>query len=345
MYFRASLTRGVGLCQLMTVKKTRCLLLRLSSFGDVVLASAALAALPSDTHEVVWVIASRFQGLLQAHPSGVRVIPFDSRDGFFGWYQLCRTLWNERFDIVFDLHGSLRTRILRILFRLWSLKDRRSYTLKLLPKQRLRELCVLVFKGLVPKRCWPTPWVERYALGIAHARPDFTFYRLNQAERLVALMPSSRWPQKAWSTASYVECIRLLPCPVIVLGTKEDRASHVLCQALDQASIPYIHGITQSVPELIAMLSRTALYVGSDTGIAHLAEAMGIPVFVLFGPTHPMLGFGPWRTESQSLGSPLGCRPCSKSGRICFRFWDKRACLKRLEPKEVAARVIHHLAQ
>ena len=42
--------------------------------------------------------------------------------------------------------------------------------------------------------------------------------------------------------------------------------------------------------EVARMLRRAALYVGNDSGITHLAAAVGVPVVALFGPTDPARG-------------------------------------------------------
>jgi heptosyltransferase-2 len=46
----------------------------------------------------------------------------------------------------------------------------------------------------------------------------------------------------------------------------------------------------------------------------HVAEACGVPVVALFGPTHPRLGFGPLREDSVVLSVELSCRPCDLHG-------------------------------
>ncbi len=61
----------------------------------------------------------------------------------------------------------------------------------------------------------------------------------------------------------------------------------------------------------------------NDSGLLHIAEAVGTPVAALFGPTVEAFGFAPWRAESRVFSAPLGCRPCSKHGQADCRFDDK----------------------
>ena len=52
-----------------------------------------------------------------------------------------------------------------------------------------------------------------------------------------------------------------------------------------------------------SLLSGAQLFIGNDSGPAHIAAAFGVPVVVLFGPSDPVV-WAPWRTESRVLASP-----------------------------------------
>ena len=68
-----------------------------------------------------------------------------------------------------------------------------------------------------------------------------------------------------------------------------------------------------------------------------MAEAMGTPSVVLFGPTVREFGYSPFLPESQLLESALElrCRPCSPDGRGLCRNQDTLTCLKSIDPKTV----------
>jgi ADP-heptose:LPS heptosyltransferase len=88
-----------------------------------------------------------------------------------------------------------------------------------------------------------------------------------------------------------------------------------------------------------SLMKEAAFYVGSDTGLAHLAEAVGTPSFMIFGPTRPDLGFGPWHQQSGSIHAEVWCSPCSKDGRHCYRYQDRYACLKKITVQDVKERL------
>ena len=83
-----------------------------------------------------------------------------------------------------------------------------------------------------------------------------------------------------------------------------------------------------------ALLKKARLAVCNDSGLMHLAAAVGTPVISLFGPTHP--------GEKKPLqagcvavwkGEELGCSPCYLDG--VFPECDHLSCLKSITPLEV----------
>src|SRR5690348_12590491 len=102
---------------------TKQLVIRLSSLGDVILATSALEVdLPGQV--IDWVVSKEYVELIHGHPKLNQVFGFDRKSGSSGWIRLCRELWENQYQIIFDLHGSLRTRMMRFLFFYWSIRER-----------------------------------------------------------------------------------------------------------------------------------------------------------------------------------------------------------------------------
>lgn len=81
---------------------------------------------------------------------------------------------------------------------------------------------------------------------------------------------------------------------------------------------------------LAALLRCATLFVGSDSGVLHLATALRIPAVGLFGPTSPILGFSPLG-NAVAVGVDLACRPCHVHGpRRCWL--GHRRCWRELSP-------------
>jgi 3-deoxy-D-manno-octulosonic-acid transferase len=164
-------------------------------------------------------------------------------------------------------------------------------------------------------------------------------------------MPSARWPGKQWPVSRFVDVIQSLGAFPIVLGTGKDAASVELVSRLKTAGIPHFAAWATgdgnpSLKRTASLLSHAQVYLGCDTGLGHLAEAVGARAITLFGPTTPALGFGPWRERSRAVEPSLWCRPCGKDGRFCFRPVRRYHCQTLLKPEQVLEAIKggpHHL--
>ncbi len=339
------------------------LFIRLSSLGDVVLATSALEALPPG-EKVDWVVSSPYEILLKGHPRIRRIWSFDRRSGRKGWAKLAELLWASGYDDVFDLHGSLRSRGLRFQFLIWRLSkfdSLRSPCWRVIRKPRVRRAGYFVFK-----RAWPRAWRPPLSTGLAARlvggtgaeRPNLRFLVdgvsnpvFNDPSKVfpvgyLCVMPSSIWEGKRWPVSKFLESLIGLGLPVVVLGSAEDSGSLELVEQLSKTDLQVKSGVgLWNLPEVASVLSNSLGYFGNDTGIAHLAEAVGTRAWMIFGPTRADTGFGPWRSGSLALESPLWCSPCSKDGRGCFRFNNRFACLKVLSSESVVSQVQKNLAR
>ncbi len=331
----------------------KCLVLRLSSLGDVVLASSVLEVDSFTTsRRIDWVVAKEFKEVLSNHPRIQRLWVFDRSGGFRAWIQYCRKLWSEDYVEVYDLHRSLRTRLMKILFFVWCLTHRKSFPRwRSVSKQRLRLYLYYSLKKLCPRSFRPAAWITRFTQtvnGTGRERPNLRFLlsdevlpaelcdRSKNPLPYICVMPSSRWDGKKWSVDSYFQVLsksRYLP---VLLGRNTDLESLKLEGLLKEKGIPYFSAVgSLSLAKTAKILQNAVCYLGSDTGLAHLAEAVGTPANVILGPTTPEMGFGPWMEQSKAIGLSLWCRPCGKDGRSCYRIFDKHRCLKGLSSEVV----------
>jgi heptosyltransferase-2 len=91
----------------------------------------------------------------------------------------------------------------------------------------------------------------------------------------------------------------------ILLGAPGDVAS----AATVIARAPAVSLVGRDRPALLpALLSELDVLVSGDTGVAHLAAALGTPVVTLFGPTDPRLSAP--RGPVAVLTHPVPCAPC-----------------------------------
>jgi heptosyltransferase-2 len=143
-------------------------------------------------------------------------------------------------------------------------------------------------------------------------------------------------PSKLWPAERLVEFCRYLHdtgmVPVL-LGTQTDRSR---ATAIRQA-VPVASLVGRDSPALLpAVLAELAGVVCGDTGVAHLAAALGTPVVTLFGPTDPVLTAP--RGAAEVVHRPTPCAPCFH--RVCP---IDHPCLRAITAEEVGARLRRRL--
>ena len=109
-------------------------------------------------------------------------------------------------------------------------------------------------------------------------------------DKVIMIHPGSGSPKKNWPAENFVVLAHRLEAeteftPVLTLGEADQAIADELSS--DGNTLPVLPAC--SLVDLAQFLSACAAYVGNDSGITHLAAAVGIPVVALFGPTDPRL--------------------------------------------------------
>lgn len=114
--------------------------------------------------------------------------------------------------------------------------------------------------------------------------------RLARYTKPFVIHPGSGSPRKNWPVGRFIELARRLRnergwTPVFLLGEADEEAHEGL--ARNAPELVRLEGL--SIREVAQILAAADAYLGNDSGISHLAAAVGIPVTVLFGPSDPAL--------------------------------------------------------
>ncbi|HSE67293.1 MAG TPA: lipopolysaccharide heptosyltransferase II [Gemmatimonadales bacterium] len=323
----------------------RILAVRFSSIGDVLLITPLLRALrarhPGAT--LTALTKSSFAPLLADNPHLSDVLTLDPHDSIA---VMARELRLRNYTHLLDLHGSLRSRVLRLLVPgRWSGFDAR----------RRQRRALIRYKRNLYRDILPVP--ERYfeaardldvtpdeAPAEMHLHPSATETAarwlsengLNGDRRLLVVAPGAahatkRWPQEHWR--KLVESVTHSGTKVAVIGGAEDRAICAGIAAAGNGSAASGAG-ELGLQESGAVLARATVAVTGDTGVMHMATAIGTPVVALFGPTVEAFGFFPYRARATVLQRDLGCRPCSAKGTPRCPLVHHR-CMREISPDEV----------
>ncbi|HUJ43372.1 MAG TPA: glycosyltransferase family 9 protein [Opitutaceae bacterium] len=124
------------------------------------------------------------------------------------------------------------------------------------------------------------------AEGFPAWRRRSTAQREDEPLGLIAIHPGSGSPRKNWPRARWLELVERLDRPtLLVLG----EAEHEWLSAVRRPD-PRMHLASNlPLPALAAVLARCRLFLGHDSGVSHLAAAVGTPCLLLFGPTDPAM--------------------------------------------------------
>ncbi len=158
----------------------------------------------------------------------------------------------------------------------------------------------------------------------------------------VALHPGSGSRKKSWSLQSFVTLLEKLLSSnrvqvIVPLGPAEEESIMNCFKSFNNDLIIPMENYPLDV--LAAILKRCHVYVGNDSGITHIAAAVGIPVVAIFGPTNPLV-WGPRGKQVTIVYGKTACSPCPREKMYSC---TEQECMKRIKLEEVYGRVIENL--
>ena len=152
-----------------------------------------------------------------------------------------------------------------------------------------------------------------------------------------------RWPLERFVALADVLARELSATIVLVGGSSETELGRAIAGAVGSAALD-LTGRT-NLRQLGAVLQHCDLFVGNDSGVLHIAAAVGTPVAAIFGPSNHR-AWGPWRPTQQGrpavvLRAELPCSPCFYTGHSLGtpEGCPNRTCLQLISPEQVAKTV------
>jgi ADP-heptose:LPS heptosyltransferase len=296
------------------------------------------------------------------HLSEVIVAP--RRAGLRGLIGDVKLGWQLRaagYDVAIDFHGGPRASLLTwlsrapvrigydILGRSWMYTTIVGRARELRRRHSVQnQWDLLAPLGIGP----PTPFDDPLEMPLdedAAARVDARLQAagVGRDGKIAVIHVSASSPFRRWPLPSFVETVAALAMRpgqwvVVTAGPTEHEATHgIIVSARGRLPPERRHQVLMcgdfSLVELRALLERSAIYIGGDSGPLHLAAATDVPIVALFGPT-PSARSAPWRDPallSELIEvEGLACRPCDQ--RVC-EPGDFR-CLTRIDaPRVIAA--------
>jgi heptosyltransferase-2 len=176
-------------------------------------------------------------------------------------------------------------------------------------------------------------------------KTDFTLSELSIKtgefvnEKYIVLSPSSKHFTKRLPEDRFIQLLKGLKTKIILTGDN-NQIDNEVCSHLDSQFDNSLNLCGKlSFSELAGVIKGSEFVVCNDSGVLHLAEALGKKVFVFFGSTVKEFGFFP-QLESTSVYEieGLNCRPCTHIGRSeCPKGHFK--CMKEIDVNQVRLKI------
>ncbi len=323
---------------------SRLLIIRLRSLGDIVLMTPALRLLKQWRQDLRLsvVVEPRFRELLEGNPNVEEILSSDERKGFASWFsrmQAVRELRRRKFALAVNLHGGpTSTLFTRFSGSRWRAgfeyyRSPRTYDFlalharALLGRQKVHtaehQAAIFFFLGL------PRAEVPRAELFVKSEHEKW-WARESQARGLspgmnyAVVHPTALYATKQWAPEKFARLGEYLEreaglVPVFSCGRGEES----VLDAVERARGRTIQRLmTRSLGQFAAALAGARIFVGNDSGPAHMAQALGRPTVVIFGSSSSDL-WGPWPpdpsgTTSRVVQNFYECNPCP--GDKCYKF-------------------------
>jgi len=168
---------------------------------------------------------------------------------------------------------------------------------------------------------------------------------LKSGERLAVLNPGGSRQAKRWPEEHWRELIRRLRSqtdwrPALFGSPGEKQELDQLAGALGFPDLPVV--TRPDLLEAAALLERAAVLIGPDSGLGHLAVALGLPVVILFGPDNPALS-GPYRPAAPAAVLISERSVCPDLADCHKKECRPNACLWAVTPDRVLAEMKNRL--
>ncbi len=317
--------------------------MRLTALGDVVLTEPVIRALRAGdpSAEIHYVTDHRYAPFVERYLGVDRAVGYDRRgaDRGMGGVDRVRARLDERYDLVLDLQGKLRTRSLARRFA-----GAERHTLE----KRTVGQALLSIVGHDPP-IDDRHSVDLYLSVVAAAGRSIEIERaprLRGVERTrggprrVGLSPGATHATKRWPVERFIALAeRIEADELLLVGGPADVPLLDAMRAALGARVADLRVETLDVLGLVEAIATLDALVSVDTGPAHIAAALGVPTAVLFGPTSPTR-WGPIGASHRVVTLGLDCAPCSNTGGAkCPVRGRDHACLQTLEVDRVLAAV------
>ncbi|MEW6557729.1 MAG: lipopolysaccharide heptosyltransferase II [Elusimicrobiota bacterium] len=314
------------------------LIVRLSSIGDIVLATPLIRCLRNKypSAQIDFILKEKYAEILSANPYISNLVLFNGN-----LIKFAKKIKAEKYNIIIDIHRNFRSFILTLFSNAQIVR----YKNFLFQRFLLTELGLNFYRQKIPVAQRYLAAVKQLGVVDDNKGIDFfidekiknKFVQLYKFE-YISICPVAIWKTKRWPKENFIalakKIIEKYNYNILIFGGKTD---FEYCESIKN-QIGYTEKTKNlcglSLQETAVVLTKCKHLLTNDTGLMHIAEALKIPVVAFFGPTVEEFGFYPQSAKSKVFAKNISCQPCSTKGsQICpgghFR------CMKDITVDEV----------
>lgn len=322
----------------------RLLIIRFTAIGDVVMTAPVVHDLAAQYPQLQITVLSkeRMAAYFANMPGNVsfRGVNLNSYKGLGGLFRLFRELRREDYDLVADFHDVIRSKVLRLLFRLSGKRvahirkgreEKKALTVEGSGKKQLRT-SFQRYADVLEKLGYPVQLTYK---------PEKKHHP-SAAERWIGIAPFAAHAGKIYPLEKMKEVVtRLVASPSVSVflfgGGKKEKEILEAWEALSPQVKSMVGKLSQQ--EELDLMSQLDAMISMDSANMHMASLVGTPVLSIWGATHPYAGFMGWgQSEENAVQVDLDCRPCSVFGNKPCKRGDY-ACLNQITPALIVERL------
>lgn len=311
------------------------LIIRLSSMGDIILASHLVRNIKERfiNSSINIIVAEQYTEIFDNNPYITKVIKYDKTKNKFEQKQQKKEIFidsgDNKYDLIIDLQRNFRSK------RIYS-----GTGIKVLKinKNRLFKLALVYLKKRLPGRHKHITdlyldtvmsvgvgedgkglelWLPEEKQSAVYPPERFTDGAIRRRNR-IAIAPGAFHATKRWLPARFARLAELLQArynlEIVLVGGKADME---ICRDIISAARANIsdYSGSASIYDTARILDTCRLTITNDTGVMHISAARRVPVAAIFGSTVPEFGFTPFRVHQEIIQKQLPCRPCTHYGK------------------------------
>jgi predicted lipopolysaccharide heptosyltransferase III len=334
----------------------RVLVVRLRSIGDTVLTTPSLFALRRFLPQVqIDILLEDWVAPLLDGSGLVDSVITIPRESKAARARIAREIRATRYDVVYNLHGGTTATLFaratgakhRVGFAHYQYARLHSHIAPASQEIWQRPILHSVEQQLALIGWTGVPVTDRPAtrLAVTEVALESVSTKLRTAgfedfpngRAFAVIHPTAAFATKQWAIEKFARVAEDLTVrgltPIVIVSQKETATIDLL----KKESSARVFGLDNlSLPEVTALTSRARLFVGNDSGIAHIAAAAGAPCVVIFGSSN-VAHWRPWTMRrSEVVREEFPCQPCH--GYFCAEF-EKPECILRVPVERVVGAI------